>query len=101
MENRRLDAYLANAPESIFHHKDGWQESSVRIQLPLDKHKMPESNAAELEVAGVFHCDVIDVISLVYQSDAAQTFDHIPFKQYWKPSEHAPSERLYGEISSL
>jgi hypothetical protein len=37
--------------------------------MPLDKTKMPESDAAELEVGGVFHRDIIDVISSVYQSD--------------------------------
>ena len=100
VEHKKLDAYLANAPESMFHREDGWQESSVKIRLPLDKNKMLESNAAEFEVAGVFHRDIINVISLAYQSDAVRTFDHIPFKHYWKPSEHAPSERLYGEIFS-
>jgi hypothetical protein len=100
LEHKKLDAYLANAPGSVFHHEDGWLESSVRIRLPLDKMKMPESNAAELEVGGVFHRDIIEVISSVYRSDTVQSFNHIPFKQFWKPSEDALPERLYGEIFS-
>jgi hypothetical protein len=98
LEHKKLDAYLASAPEGVFHHEDGWLESSVRIRLPLDKTKMPESSAAELEVGGLFHRDIIDVISSVYQSDAVRSFNHIPFKQFWKPSDDSSPERLYGEI---
>jgi hypothetical protein len=59
---------------------------------------MQESNAAEFEVTGVFHHDIIDVITSVYQSDAVRDFNHIPFKEFWKPLEDATPERLYGEI---
>jgi Plavaka transposase len=97
-ENKKLDAYLASTSESTFRREDGWVESSVRIRMPLDKTKMAESDAAEHEVAGVFHRDLVDVITSVYQSDAVRSFDHIPFKQFWKPSEDGPPERLYGEI---
>jgi len=31
VKNRKLDAYLTNATEAVFHCKDGWQESLVRI----------------------------------------------------------------------
>jgi hypothetical protein len=98
-ENKKLDAHLANQ-NSTFNREDGWLESSVRIRLPLDKTKMPESSAAELEVGGIYHRDIFEVISLVYQSDVVQSFNHIPFKEFWKPSEDAPPERLYGEIFS-
>jgi hypothetical protein len=100
VENRKLDAYLTSAPENMFQREDGWQESSVRIRLPLDKKKMPETQAAEFEVNEIFHRDIIDVVSSVYQSDAVRYFNHIPFKQFWKSSEHAPPERLYGEFFS-
>jgi len=59
---------------------------------------MLESKAAEFEVRGVFHWDIIDVISLVYRSDVVRSFNYIPFKQFWKPSKDAPPERLYGEL---
>ena len=100
VENRRLDAYIASASESVFHREDGWLESSVRIRLPLDKKKMLESEAAEFEVGGVFHRDIIDVISTVYQSNVVKSFNHIPFKEYWKPSEDSPPKCLYEEIYS-
>jgi hypothetical protein len=99
-ETKRLDSYLASASETAFHREYGWIQSSVRIRLPLDKTKMPESSAAELEIGDVFHRDIIDVISSVYQSDTVQSFNHIPFKQFWKPSKDGPPERLYGEIFS-
>ena len=100
LEHKKLDLYLASAPENVFHREDGWLESSVRIRLPLDKKKVPEPEAAQFEVEGVFHRDIVDVISSVYRSDAVQSFTHIPFKEFWKPSEGAPPERLYGEIFS-
>ena len=100
LETKKLDAYLTSASGSTFPREDGWHESSVRIRLPLDQKKMRESDAAEFEVGGVFHRDIIDVISSVYQTDVVQSFNHIPFKQFWKPSEDAPPERLYGEIFS-
>jgi hypothetical protein len=100
LEHKRLDAYLASASESVFHREDGWLESTVQIRLPLDQTKMPESSAVEFRVGGVFHRDIIDVISSVYQSDVVRSFNHVPFKQFWKPSEDSPPERLYGEVFS-
>ncbi len=100
LENRKLNTYLAGALDSTFPHKDGWLESSVRIRLPLDKEKMLETDAAEFEVGGILHRNIIDIISLVYQSNAVESFNHIPFKEFWKPSEDAPPNRLYGEIFS-
>jgi hypothetical protein len=82
VENRKLDAYLTSASESAFQSEDGWLESSVKIRLPLDKKKMLETEAAEFEIGGVFHRDIIDVISSVYQSDAVKSFHLIPFKEF-------------------
>jgi hypothetical protein len=98
VENRRLDAYLASVSEGTFHREDGWLTSSVQIRLPLDKKKMLESEAAQFEIGGILHRDIVDVIASVYQSDAVQSFNHIPFRHFWKPSEDAPAERLYGEV---
>jgi hypothetical protein len=101
LENKKLDKYLVSLSEATaFHREDGWRDSSVRIRLPLDKKKMPESEAAEFEISGVFHRDIIDVISSVYRSDEVLSFNLIPFEQYWKPSEDAPPERIYSEIFS-
>jgi Plavaka transposase len=61
---------------------------------------MPETEAAEFEVGGVLHRDIIDIITSVYQSDAVKSFNHIPFKEFWMPSEDAPPNHLYGEIFS-
>src|SRR5260370_21269952 len=61
---------------------------------------MLETEAVEFEIGGVFHRDIIDIISSVYQSDAVKSFTHIPFLEFWKPSEDASPERLYGEIYS-
>jgi hypothetical protein len=99
LETKKMDTYLASASESTNPREDGWHSSSVRIRLPLDKKKMPEEDAVEFKIDGVIHRDIIDVISSVYQSDAG-SFNHIPFKHFWNPSEDTPPERLYGEIFS-
>jgi hypothetical protein len=98
LENKKLDAVLASEAQNTFHLGDGWAESSVRIRLPLDKLKMQESDVVEFEIGGVFHRDIIDIITSVYQSDAVCSFNLIPFEQFWKPSEDAPPERIYGEV---
>lgn len=100
LENKKLDSYLTSASGTAFNHEDGWKESSVRFRLPLDKKKMPEADAAEFEVGGVHHRDLVDTIISVYKSDVVRSFDHVPFREFWKPSEDSPPERLYGEIFS-
>jgi hypothetical protein len=98
LENKKLDTYLTSASDGVLQREDGWIASSVRIRLPLDKKKMLETEAAQFEVGGIYHRDIIDIISSVYGSDVVRTFNHVPFKQFWRQSEDAPPERLYGEI---
>ena len=100
MEHKKLDDYITRVPENMFQCEDSWHESSVQIQLPLDKKKMLESEAAKFEIRGVFHHNIINVISTVYQSNAVQSFTHIPFKEYWRPLDDAPPKHLYGEVFS-
>ena len=101
-ENRRIDDYIASTSDNIFQREDGWQESTVQIRLPfdtrVDKLKVPETKAAEFNVPGLYHRDIIDVISSVYRSDLVRSFELIPYKEFWKPFEDAAPERLYGEI---
>jgi hypothetical protein len=47
LEQKKLDAYLANASKTAFRHKDGWIE---KFRLFLDKKKTSESSAVELEI---------------------------------------------------
>ena len=57
---------LYGTSESMFHHKNRWLESLVRIQLPLNKMKMLETQAAEFKIGGIFHRDIINIISSIY-----------------------------------
>lgn len=61
---------------------------------------MPETEAAEFKVKEVFHCNIINMISFVYQSDVVQSFNYIPFKQFWKSSKDTSSKHLYKELFS-
>src|SRR6266403_1696630 len=100
VENKSIDSYLSTTSGAMFHCEDGWLNSSIQIHLPLDKKKMLETDATQFEVRGIYHRDIIDVISSVYQSDVVQSFNLILFKEFWTPSEGTPPERLYGEIFS-
>ena len=100
VEHKRLDHYVTSIPENIFQCKDSWHKSSVWIWLPLDKKKMLESKAAEFKIGGVFHHDIINMISTVYQSNTVWFFTHIPFKEYWRPLNDALPKHLYEEVFS-
>lgn len=76
---------------------DGWIESTVKIKLPCDGIKCAEDEAPEIEIPGVFHRDLVDVIVSAYQGPGAKRFHLTPFTQLWKPSEEAEPVRVYGE----
>jgi hypothetical protein len=91
-EVKKLDAF-----ESSLEGK-GWKESSVRIKVPCPGHQKDEAEAAEFEVPGVFHRDLVDIIKIACQDpDTLDSFHTTPFREMWKPSEDADPIRLYGE----
>jgi len=93
-ETDRLDTYEAatNAP---FPEADGWHESTVKIRLPCDKVKCPEDDAPELEISGVFHRKLLDVVTGGFEK--ATDFHTEPYKMYFKPTDASPAVRCYGE----
>ena len=94
--NKRLDAY------SLEDHLAcaDWINGSVKLRLPCQGVKCPESKAPEFEVKGILYRKLLDVIKGTLQSEAASKFHFIPFSEYWKPSPDGPSIRVYGEAFS-
>ena len=41
---------------------------------------------------------MLEVIQAALAEPAAEKFHTFPFKAYWKPSPHAPEERIYSEM---
>ncbi|KIM48502.1 hypothetical protein M413DRAFT_7405 [Hebeloma cylindrosporum] len=87
-ELKRLDKdQISTSPGSSeplpFGPGDGWIESSVSIPVPCDGLKFhAEADAPRFEA---------------YSEPAADKFHTTLFKEYWKPSEDEPEERIYSE----
>jgi len=60
----------------------------ARICLPKEKQRWAsEEDAPELEIPGVYHCSLFDIITAVFEDDVSQMFNIMPFSQHWKVSE--------------
>ena len=101
-ELRRLDGevetHLNNPPSTSFANENGWKQSSVYIKLPCEKVLQKEDTASILEVPGVYHRSLIEVITTALQDTAAKTFHFTPFSLYWQQSPESTPERIYSEI---
>ena len=101
-EVSRMDEYLSSVTGGVsqtsLSSRDKWNEASVFIPLPCDgvKHAS-EADAPKLEVKGLYHRRIVEVIRSALAEPAAQKFHLFPFKEYWKPSPHEPPERIYSE----
>ncbi|KAG2337489.1 hypothetical protein BDR05DRAFT_978478 [Suillus weaverae] len=68
--------------------ENGWHCSLVKICLPTEKEKFTsEEEAPEMEIPGVYHCSLTDIIMSVFQDSISCTFHMTPFQQQWKVSE--------------
>ena len=124
---RRADARIFNIPRekklvedylkdtsNPFHADNGWWESSVKIPLPKEKMKWPSETAApQLEIKGVHHRSLTNVITSVFEDSASSTFHMTPFQQMWNASDgrdiqifseaysSAAMLEAYAEVNSL
>ncbi|KAF9232301.1 hypothetical protein BU15DRAFT_67584 [Melanogaster broomeanus] len=87
-EARLLDKYL-DSEDNPFNETFGWRKSSVKIRLPNEKTKWPsEANAPQMTIDGVWHRDLVDIITESYQNPASTTFNTTPFTQHWRKRIH-------------
>ena len=94
-ELRRLDV---PDEEAVFSAETGWKQSSVKVRLPVDKHKTSESMAPTFEIPGVWHRDLLDVIQMAFQDSKAQFYHLVPFRLFWKPDPDSEPERVVTDI---
>lgn len=112
-EVKNIDAYLQDK-SNPFREEYGWQRSSVKIRLPNEGTKWPsETDAPELEIPGVHHRSIIDIIESVFTDDASISFNMIPYREYWQCSPDRAIEvfseaysspemlEMYDEINAL
>ncbi|KAF8816480.1 hypothetical protein BYT27DRAFT_7077235, partial [Phlegmacium glaucopus] len=71
---------------------------SVSIPVPCDGVKFKsEEDAPRFVVDGIWFRRPLEVIKRAFSEPAAEKFHITPFREYWKPSEDEPEERIYSE----
>ena len=81
-----------------FTPEDGWILGSVSIPLPCDGVQFnSEEDAPQFVVHNIWYRRPLEVIKMAFSEPAAERFHTTPFKEYWKPSNEEPEERLYSE----
>lgn len=105
-ESKRLDedqgASEVSPGADTFSASHGWNESSVPLALPCERQNlMNESRAPTYPVSGLFHRDVVDIVSTAFQDpEVFPTLHLTPYKEFKELEEGEPPERVYGEMYS-
>jgi hypothetical protein len=98
-EKRLIKEYLQDR-SNPFRVENGWRCSSVKIRLPKEKVKFPsEEDAPELEITGVHHRSLTDVITSVFEDTIVSSFHLTPFHQQWKTADDR-AINVYSEAFS-
>ena len=100
-ENARLDTFFRDESiEHPFRTDDGWHEASVTIRVPVKGHRCREEEATQINILGLYHRWLMNIITTVFGNEGSKGFHFTPFKQFWIPDDINPGqpERLYSEI---
>lgn len=98
-ESKNIDAYLEKK-SNPFREEYGWHHSAVKIRLPKEGTKWnAETEAPELEISGVHHRSITDIIESVFQDDVARTYNMTPYREYWKSPDGRDVE-IFSEAYS-
>ncbi len=93
-EAKRLDSTGVDMPSFA---SDGWKEDFVMLKLPQTGFRFPsEDEAPSLEIPGVWHRPLLDVIVTAFQDASALDFHMKGFRQMWLRPDGL-TERVYGE----
>lgn len=90
---------LWNQPLPQFANENGWQQSIIRIKLPVEKVHQREDDTPELEIPGVYHHSLCEVITSAFQGRAVKSFHYRllptvhPSIFIWKSTILTPSSR--------
>ncbi len=98
-ELRRLDEEADLEGNSVhLESQHLWRESTVKIKLPAEKVFQKELDASFLEIPGVHHRSLVEVVTMAFQDNSAKLFHYTPFSLFWKPTSDSPPERIYSEM---
>jgi hypothetical protein len=88
----------ANSDSFPFRPEGGWIKGSVSIPVPCDGCKLrSEADAPRFVVDGIWYRRPLEILKRAFTEPAAEKFHTTSFKEYWKPSEDEPEERIYPE----
>ncbi|PBK86077.1 hypothetical protein ARMGADRAFT_1047940 [Armillaria gallica] len=57
-----------------------------------------EADAPIIEVNGIWHCSLTEVLTTTFKDPLALEYYLKGFKEMWQPSEESSAERIYGEV---
>jgi len=103
-EAKHLDEYqsspVVSSNAASFSPSHSWTESKVPLLLPCERHDLvSKSKAPTFQVSGLFHQDIVDVVTTGFQDpEIFPTLHLMPYKEYWVLGEGKPPERVYGEM---
>ena len=101
-EKKRIEKYL-HSQSNPFNADYGWKKSSVSIPLPHEGSSWPsehDRSVPTLTVDGIYHHDIIDIITSMFQDRASSEFHLTPFEKYWQPNTEAHPIKVFGEAYS-
>ncbi len=79
-----------------------WRQDHMQISLPQkDFAWESEADAPVIEVNGVWHCLLTEVLTTTFKDPLALEHHLKGFKEMWRPLEESPAERIYGEAYTL
>ncbi|KAG2343104.1 hypothetical protein BDR05DRAFT_976158 [Suillus weaverae] len=97
-EEKNIDRYLQDKANP-FHEEYGWYQLSVKIRLLKEGMKWASENKApELEIPGVYHQSIIDIIKSVFMDDVAASFNMTPYCEYWQCSEDCSIKCMVASV---
>ena len=98
-ESRRLEKSSVPNSDLPYLKNDDWKEAVIKVPLPLVRTQYDNENDAHtLEVKFVHRrlCEVIK--SGIQDLASSRNFHWRGFKQFWRPSDGEPEQRVYGEV---
>lgn len=99
-ETKQLDDFL-DSKANPFRSDYGWRKSSVDIKLPKENVSVAsDADIPRMKIDGVWHRNILDIITTVFQSEAGLSFNLTPFGQRWKAREGKVVEVISEGYSS-
>ncbi|KAH6911436.1 hypothetical protein BKA70DRAFT_856042 [Coprinopsis sp. MPI-PUGE-AT-0042] len=95
-ELKRLDS--TDPDVSPYAGTYGWTTSTLKIPLPCEGVKCAEGKAPVLELEGLVHRSLAEVIETAFSDSSSKSFHYTPFWEYWKPKPGAPPQRILSEV---